>query len=212
MITLQVADCILLMSLDKPEAIPVDTHMFQIAANQVCKTPRLPKVGQPQLQRPNNCLLPIYFYPNFSSLKMSELKLKLSKASSSSFFFNGPPKVPRCRRSFDKVRPLRYVKQVLKLTMSVYFLTDKLRNRRRMYFIKMDDFSLEAKVNLRLLLDQSENFVFSVPTSFEAVQDGDRQGVPGDQQALPVALRRLCRLGSFGKVDQACKISIYTFI
>ena len=31
----KVADCILLMSLDKPAAIPVDTHMFQIAANQV---------------------------------------------------------------------------------------------------------------------------------------------------------------------------------
>ena len=31
----KVADCILLMSLDKPDAIPVDTHMFQIAANQV---------------------------------------------------------------------------------------------------------------------------------------------------------------------------------
>ena len=30
----QVADCILLMSLDKPSAIPVDTHMFQIAANK----------------------------------------------------------------------------------------------------------------------------------------------------------------------------------
>lgn len=30
----KVADCILLMSLDKPAAIPVDTHMFQIAANQ----------------------------------------------------------------------------------------------------------------------------------------------------------------------------------
>lgn len=28
----KVADCILLMSLDKPNAIPVDTHMFQIAA------------------------------------------------------------------------------------------------------------------------------------------------------------------------------------
>ena len=28
----KVADCILLMSLDKPDAIPVDTHMFQIAA------------------------------------------------------------------------------------------------------------------------------------------------------------------------------------
>ena len=26
----KVADCILLMSLDKPDAIPVDTHMFQI--------------------------------------------------------------------------------------------------------------------------------------------------------------------------------------
>ncbi len=31
----QVADCIMLMSLDQPAAIPVDTHMFQIAANQV---------------------------------------------------------------------------------------------------------------------------------------------------------------------------------
>ena len=28
----KVADCILLMSLDKTDAIPVDTHMFQIAA------------------------------------------------------------------------------------------------------------------------------------------------------------------------------------
>merc|ERR1712020_803402 len=28
----KVADCILLMSLDKPSSIPVDTHMFQIAA------------------------------------------------------------------------------------------------------------------------------------------------------------------------------------
>ena len=43
----QVADCILLMSLDKPAAIPVDTHMFQIAANQVlvqivCSTLKCP--------------------------------------------------------------------------------------------------------------------------------------------------------------------------
>ena len=30
----KVADCILLMSLDKSDAIPVDTHMFQIAANK----------------------------------------------------------------------------------------------------------------------------------------------------------------------------------
>ena len=30
----KVSDCILLMSLDKPESIPVDTHMFQIAANK----------------------------------------------------------------------------------------------------------------------------------------------------------------------------------
>jgi len=30
----KVADCILLMSLDKPSAIPVDTHMFQIAAKK----------------------------------------------------------------------------------------------------------------------------------------------------------------------------------
>ena len=30
----KVADCILLMSLDQPSAIPVDTHMFQIAANK----------------------------------------------------------------------------------------------------------------------------------------------------------------------------------
>jgi N-glycosylase/DNA lyase len=30
----KVADCILLMSLDQPAAIPVDTHMFQIAANK----------------------------------------------------------------------------------------------------------------------------------------------------------------------------------
>lgn len=30
----KVADCILLMSLDKPGAIPVDTHMFQIAATK----------------------------------------------------------------------------------------------------------------------------------------------------------------------------------
>lgn len=32
--SLQVADCVLLMSLDKPSAIPVDTHMFQIAASK----------------------------------------------------------------------------------------------------------------------------------------------------------------------------------
>ena len=30
----KVADCILLMSLDQPSAIPVDTHMFQIAAQK----------------------------------------------------------------------------------------------------------------------------------------------------------------------------------
>ena len=30
----KVADCILLMSLDKPSAIPIDTHMFQIAAQK----------------------------------------------------------------------------------------------------------------------------------------------------------------------------------
>ena len=30
----KVSDCILLMSLDKPESIPVDTHMFQIAAKK----------------------------------------------------------------------------------------------------------------------------------------------------------------------------------
>ena len=30
----KVADCILLMSLDKTDAIPVDTHMFQIAAQK----------------------------------------------------------------------------------------------------------------------------------------------------------------------------------
>ena len=40
----KVADCILLMSLDKTDAIPVDTHMFQIAAKSYlphlkgCKT------------------------------------------------------------------------------------------------------------------------------------------------------------------------------
>lgn len=28
------ADCVLLMSLDKTESVPVDTHMFQIAANR----------------------------------------------------------------------------------------------------------------------------------------------------------------------------------
>ncbi len=28
------ADCILLMSLDQPSSVPVDTHMFQIAANK----------------------------------------------------------------------------------------------------------------------------------------------------------------------------------
>jgi len=31
-VTVQVADCVLLMSLDKADSIPVDTHMFQIAA------------------------------------------------------------------------------------------------------------------------------------------------------------------------------------
>lgn len=31
MCVVQVADCVCLMSLDKPEAVPVDTHVWQIA-------------------------------------------------------------------------------------------------------------------------------------------------------------------------------------
>ena len=51
--------------------------------------------------------------------------------------------------------------------------------------------------------------LFPVFTSPEAVQVGDWQGLPGDQQTLPEPLRGLRRLGSLGKIWKHFVRSVY---